>query len=114
LSLFNEALTVLAGGSANNPELPGHQSLALMVLDPAAFAGPEYYLKEMKRFMAHVRSSRSRSGSEGIRLPGERGFAALADSRVNGISLDNDKLAMLRKIAADNQIEPNLFQPASA
>lgn len=106
LSLFNEALTALAGGSANNPQAPSHQSFALMVLDPSAFAGSGYFLEEMKRFLEHVKSSRLRPGFDEIRLPGERGFAALEDCRINGIPLDDDKLQMLRKIADDNGIEP--------
>lgn len=106
LSLFIEALTVLAGGSANNPKAPSRQSLALMVLAPSAFAGTAYYTREMKRFIKHVKSSRVRTGFDAIRLPGERGFAALADCRIHGIPLGSDKLRMLRQIAADNGIEP--------
>ena len=106
LSLFNEALTALAGGSANNPKAPSYQSFALMVLDPAAFAGPEYYLEEMNRFVEHVKSSRIRPGFDEVRLPGERGFVALEDCRVHGIPLDDDKLHMLRKIADDHGIQP--------
>jgi L-lactate dehydrogenase len=106
LSLLNEALTVLGGGSANNPQAPSHQSFALMALDPAAFAGPDYYLKEMERFLDHVKSSHLRPGFDRIRLPGERGFTALQECRVHGIPLDDDKLLVLRNIAHDNGIEP--------
>jgi L-lactate dehydrogenase len=105
LSLFNEALTVLAGGSANNPELESHQTFALMVLDPDAFAGSEYYLREMKRYMEYLRSSRKREGFEAVRLPGERGFAALADCEANGVPLDEGKLKMLREIAEANGVQ---------
>jgi L-lactate dehydrogenase len=106
LSLFNEALTVLSGGSANNPEAASYQSFALMALDPEAFCGREYYEKEMQRFLAHVRTSRSRSGTSSIRLPGERGFAALADCRANGVPLDDAKMARLREIAEANGVDP--------
>ena len=106
LSLFNEALTAMAGGSANNPQAPSYQSFALMVLDPSAFAGSRYYLDEMDRFLGHVKSSRLRPGFDEIRLPGERGFVALEDCRIHGIPLAEDKLQMLRKIADDNGIEP--------
>jgi len=80
LSLFNEALTVMSGGSANNPDMPLHQSFALMVLDPAGFAGMDYYKKEMDRFLKHLLSSRNREGFE-LRLPGSRGFEYLKDCR---------------------------------
>ena len=105
LSLFNEALTVLAGGSANNPGRTMHQSFSLLVLDPDAFCGAEYYRNEMERFITHVKNSRPRPGQE-VRLPGERGFAALADCRENGIPLDEHKLSLLSKIAEENEIEP--------
>ena len=105
LSLFNEALTVLAGGSANNPDAELYQSFSLMALDPAAFGGSDYFFKEMRRFLAHVKSSRVRSHFKEIRLPGERGFAALEGCRIYGVPLDDNKLRMLRKLADDNGIE---------
>ncbi|MBN1352643.1 Ldh family oxidoreductase [candidate division KSB1 bacterium] len=98
LSLFNEALTVLAGGSANNPASPSYQSFALIVLDPDAFAGAEYYQREMKRYLDFVKKARPRPGFE-VRLPGERGFAALEDCRKNGIPLSDEKLGLLNKLA---------------
>lgn len=105
LSLFNEALTVMAGGSANNPEAQSCQSFSLMVLDPAAFGGSEYFSKEMQRFLSYLKSSRVRPQVKEVRLPGERGFAALADCRIHGVPLDDGKLAMLRKLADKNGIE---------
>ena len=106
LSLFNEALTVLAGGSANNPDAPQYQSFAVHVLDPAAFAGRQYYDNEMSRYVRYLKSSRVRPGCERVRLPGERGFAALTDSRANGLPLDDDKLQMLKEIAEQHGLEP--------
>ena len=106
LSLFIEALTVLAGGSANNPDVPAHQAVCLLVLDPASFGGADGYAEEMKRFIAHVRSARPRPDHGPVRLPGERGFAALADCRRNGVPLDDAKLAMLRRLAEAVGLEP--------
>jgi len=106
LSLFNEAMTVVMGGSANNPDLPQTQSFGLTVIDPQHFAGKEYYDREMKRFVSRVKSSRGRPGVEAVRLPGERGFAALAECREKGVPLDDEKLGMLRKIAKENGIAP--------
>lgn len=104
LSLFNEALTVLAGGSANNPAAETYQSFALLVIDPAGFAGSDYFLSEMNRFLEYLKSSRLRPGFNEIRLPGERGFKALEYCRTHGIPLDADKLEMLRTIADENGI----------
>jgi LDH2 family malate/lactate/ureidoglycolate dehydrogenase len=105
LSLFNEALTVLAGGSANNFRLPQRQNAGLMVLDPGLFGTRKYYQKEMKRFVRHVKSSRVRPGFEAVRLPGERGFAALDDARKRGLPLDGAKLGMIEKIASENGLK---------
>lgn len=106
LSLFNEALAILAGGRANDPKSESNQSFSLLVINPAAFGGREYYQQEMQRFLTHVRSSRTLPGKDKIRLPGERGFACLADCREHGIPLDETKLALLRKIAVENELEP--------
>lgn len=105
LSLFNEALTALAGGNANNPETPTQQSFSLLVLDPGAFAGSDYFLSEMKRFIEYMKSSRVRAGFE-VRLPGERGFAALEDCRKNGVPLNEAKLRLLKRIAEDSGMKP--------
>lgn len=99
LSLFNEALTVVAGGSANNPDVPSRQSFGITVIDPAHFAGQEHYTAEMTRFLARVRASRPRPGVDRVRLPGERGFAALANCCRHGVPLDDEKIALLRTIA---------------
>lgn len=106
LSLFNEALTVMAGGSANNPDADPHQSFSLMVLDPAAFAGWDYYEREMQRYLVHLKSSRIRPDWEEIRLPGERGFAALADCRRHGVPLGEHKLGILRNLAKEHGVAP--------
>ena len=102
ISLFIEALTALSGGSANNPEAPQRQSASILALDPDAFAGREYYRREMERFVKHVKSSRKRPGFDAVRLPGERGFAALDDAKRKGVPLDKAKLEMLKTIAAEN------------
>jgi L-lactate dehydrogenase len=106
LSLFCEALAVLAGGSANNPQLPQHQNFCMLVLDPAKFAGKEAFAAEMRRYVAWLKSSRVRPGFQGIRLPGERGFANLRDAKRNGVPLDDAKVAMLRRLAKDTGLTP--------
>lgn len=104
LSLFIEALTVMCGGSANNPKARSHQSVSLIVLDPRKFAGAAYYGKEMARFIAHVKRSRVRPGFDAVRLPGERGLAALAEARKKGVPVDDAKLRMLEEIAKENGV----------
>ena len=105
LSLWIESLVALSGASANNPELPNLQSFMLMVLDPEAFAGKDYYLKEMKRFVAHVKSSRARPGFQSIMLPGEAGLGRLAECRQKGIPLDQSKMEILNTLAVSKGLE---------
>ena len=99
LSLLNEAMTVLAGGSANNPKVPQRQSFGVTVFNPARFGGTSYFLKEMKRFVKRVKGGRARPGFGGVRLPGERGFKALMECRTRGIPLGEEKLRMLKDLA---------------
>lgn len=105
LSLWIEALVAMSGGSANNQSLPNLQSFILLVLDPGAFAGREYFAKEMKRFTAHVRSSRPRPGFDRVRFPGESGLGRLRDCRANGLPLDDGKIDMLKKLAGETGVE---------
>ena len=105
-SLWCEALTAMAGGSANNPKVEGRQSFNLTVIDPQAFAGLDYYRQEMRRFIAHVKSSRLRQGVAAIRLPGERGARQLAESRQHGVELDGALFDKLNAIAAKNGLKP--------
>lgn len=102
LSLFTEALAALCGGRANDPSHPDRQFCALLVLDPSAFAGRPTYQAEMKRFLAHLRTSRPRPGHARARLPGARGFAAMEEAFERGVPLDAAKLALLEGLARSN------------
>ena len=75
-----------------------------MVLDPEAFGGREQFNRKTEAFLDYVRSSRLRDPEVPIRLPGERGYAALDDCRQNGIPLDEEKLEMLSAIAESNSM----------
>lgn len=103
-SLFIEALAALSGGSANNPAAPSFQSFSLIILNPALFGGLEYYRNEMERFLGHLKSARVRPGFKAIRLPGERGFDALAACRAKGIPLDDEKMDLLRNLSRESGI----------
>jgi len=106
LSLWCEALTALAAGSCNNPQAPSRQSFSVLAIDPEAFAGAEYYLGEMRRFVAHLRTSRTRPGFEKIRLPGERALEALARAEEEGVPVEEEMLGRLSAMAARNGIAP--------
>jgi len=106
LGLWCEALTAMAGGHCNNPDLEQRQSFNLTVIDPEAFAGMDYYLREMERFVAHVKSSRLQEGFDEIRLPGERMLRQLAESERDGIELQPHILKTLNQVAERNGLDP--------
>jgi len=106
LSLWAEALTAMAGGSANNPAVPDRQSFCLTVSDPEAFAGGDYYYREMSRFVAHVKGSRLRPGFEAILLPGERAQRAAEEAEARGVAVEDRLVAMLDEVAERNGLEP--------
>lgn len=99
MSLWCEALTAMAGGSANNPQSKTRQSFNLTVIDPAAFEGTEYYYSEIDRFITRVKQSRLRPGYKEIRLPGERALKQLIYSQEHGIDVNIDLLIKLNDIA---------------
>jgi LDH2 family malate/lactate/ureidoglycolate dehydrogenase len=105
-AFWGEALTAMAGGSCNNPHLEQRQSFNLTVIDPEAFAGMDYYRREMERFVAWVRSSRTAPGVDKIRLPGERMLQTIAASRRNGIEIGQGLLDRLNEVAKRNGLEP--------
>ncbi len=104
MSLWNEALTALAGGDCNNPEAKTRQSFNLTVADPELFAGGNYYFKEMNRFIEHIKQSRVMTGFDRIRLPGERRFQNLRESEANGVKVEESLVDNLNRIAEKNKI----------
>jgi L-lactate dehydrogenase len=105
-ALWTEALTALAGGKTNNPELEQRQTFNLTVIDPEAFEGMDSYQAEMERFVAHVKSSRVREGFDAIRLPGERLQQQIAESEAGGVEVDADMLETLNGLAEKHGLEP--------
>jgi len=104
LSLWCEALTAAGGGECNNPQSRTQQNFTLQVVDPASLGGRDAYLAEIARFVRHVQSSRPRPGVAAVRLPGERGLAALRQARSDGVSVSDAMLAKLDELAAKTGI----------
>jgi L-lactate dehydrogenase len=100
LSLWCEALTAAGGGECNNPQSRTQQNFTLQVIDPAVLGGRDQYFAEIGRFVRHVRSSRPRPGVTAVRLPGERGLAALRRARIDGVDVPETMLAKLDELAA--------------
>jgi len=105
-AMWAEALTAMAGGKTNNPELEQRQTINLTVIDPEAFEGTGYYVQEMDRFVGHIKTSRLREGVHEIRLPGERFLRQLAESEKSGVDVDPDMLETLNGLAEKHGLEP--------
>lgn len=106
MSLWIEALTAMAGGSCNNPDVPISQTFILTVMEPDHFGGREYYKKEMTRFIAHLLDNRVRPGFEGIRIPGARGHAAMRAAKKDGIPVEDYLFEKLQALAREAGISP--------
>jgi L-lactate dehydrogenase len=104
LSLWNEAMTALAGGDCNNPEAKTRQSFTLTIIDPRAFAGADAYRREIARFLAFLKTSRVHPAHDRIRIPGESGFRQLKESASTGIPLEPGLVETLNKVADKNGI----------
>lgn len=104
LSLFNKILAALSGGGANNPVSKPHQAFSFLILDPDAFAGRDFFYAEMKRFLAYIKSSRLRNGVKNIWIPGEQAFGRLADSKRQGVPLNDKAIQLLKQIAEESGI----------
>ncbi len=103
LGLWAEAMAALLGGEPNTDhEAPGGgQSVAVTVIDPAAFVGAEAFRQRMRAYVERLKSSRRRDGSDAIRLPGERGLAALAEAKRVGIDVEGRMIEQLTQAAAE-------------
>ncbi|HUT36659.1 MAG TPA: Ldh family oxidoreductase [Planctomycetota bacterium] len=106
LSLWAEALTAMAGGSANNPDVPDRQTFCLTVTDPEAFAGRDCYAREMTRFLAHLKNSRLRPGFDAVLLPGERAQRAAEEAEARGVLVEDRLVELLNEAAARNGLRP--------
>jgi LDH2 family malate/lactate/ureidoglycolate dehydrogenase len=99
LALWIEALTAMAGGSCNNPERDQHQSFTLIVIDPEAFEGSQYYTTEVQRMCKRTTGGRRREGVQEIRLPGQRMQEQISRSMTDGVEISTQLLESLNALA---------------
>jgi L-lactate dehydrogenase len=97
LALLVEALTSgLAGhGRADEPREWG-ASVFLQLIDPAAFAGRDAFVRETERLAEICRAAPVAAGQPPVRLPGERALALRAEQLGNGVALRDGILESLR------------------
>ncbi len=110
LSLWCEAMSVLAGGNANDPDRPGKQAINLVVIDPEAFAGEQHFRQEMERFVSHMKDTRLREGYDEVRLPGEHSYQRIARARRQGVNVEDWVLDDLRTIAGDADLNAGFLE----
>ncbi len=88
LGLLVEALTAaLSGhGRSDHPTKWG-ASVFLQLLDPQAFGGLEYFIREMDWLAEACRSNQTKQGDPPVRLPGERALGLCTKQIQEGVSL---------------------------
>lgn len=97
--------TVLTGGAADwdvrSVDAPQaqHVSHVFLVINPMDVRGGDAYLADASRFAELIARSSPRDGSSPVRLPGERGFRALADAEREGLRLRQSLIDQLRDVA---------------
>jgi LDH2 family malate/lactate/ureidoglycolate dehydrogenase len=96
LGLLVEALALaLPGyGRAQQPDAFG-QGVFIQAIDSAAFAGREHFLREMDHLAESCRRSRPRPGTSGVRVPGERALASMAEQERHGVKVSDEALKRL-------------------
>jgi L-2-hydroxycarboxylate dehydrogenase (NAD+) len=109
LSLLMEAMAGVASGSAfggkvgnpyldlDRPQSTGH---LFMAFKPDMFVGPEAYRSRMNELTERAKSSPLADGFDEILMPGEREARMAAETRISGIVVPPEDIAMLNAEAA--------------
>jgi len=91
LGLMIEALSAcLSGGGramAGETKKPAGSSAYIQIIEPEKFAGRATFMKEMDRLTRELVDTPPRPGSNGVRIPGQRAFAARREQLEKGIAL---------------------------
>jgi len=96
LSLLVEALTGgLAGHGRADPKEGWGATVFLQIIDPAAFAGREAFVRQTGEIARQCHASRPAQPGRAVRLPGEKGFALAARQREEGVALHESIVPLL-------------------
>ena len=88
LALLVEALTGgLAGFGRADPSEGWGATVYVQVLDPAAFGGRDAFVRQMDWLVEACHAAAPRPGTQGARLPGERGLALAREQARDGVAL---------------------------
>jgi len=104
LSLFCEILAgSLTGGFASNPAAPTAgrlvNNMTSLVLDPAAFAGTDFFAGDLARLMEWTKASPPREPGGAVLFPGEIERAVRRERSTNGVPLDTETRSQIRAAA---------------
>jgi len=106
LGLLIEAMTAgLAGHGRADPPAGWGGTVFVQVLDPAAFGGLDAFLRQMD-FLVSARATPVRTGTEGVRLPGERGLMRYREQLASGVCLYPTILPSLETWASKYGVPP--------
>ncbi|HSI54862.1 MAG: Ldh family oxidoreductase [Ramlibacter sp.] len=88
LSLLVEALTGGLAGHGRADEKEGWgATVFLQIIDPAAFAGAEAFVRQTSEVARQSRASRPAKPGNAVRTPGERGVKLARQQRESGVTL---------------------------
>jgi|APSaa5957512622_1039677.scaffolds.fasta_scaffold46070_2 (2R)-3-sulfolactate dehydrogenase (NADP+) len=101
LSLWIEAMSAAAGFHTANVEKKGGQNALIFALNIGALGGIDHYRKMIEELIPFAVSGLPAKGSSGSRLPGARGWKALEEARILGMSLDESLKNSLDEFAQE-------------
>lgn len=85
-----------------------------LVLNPAAFRPLDEFLENVDAVIRRIKETPAMPGSEGVTLPGERGFRRAAEAERLGIPLPASTFAKLREFEAESGVPlPEASVPAA-
>jgi LDH2 family malate/lactate/ureidoglycolate dehydrogenase len=101
LSFWIEAMSAAAGFQTANAQKKGGQNVHILVLKIESLGGLDHYRQMMDELIPFTLSSPPAEGSSEPRLSGARGWKALEDARILGISLDESLVLKLDELAEE-------------
>ena len=100
MALTVEMLTQALSGHGRSEDVTRWGgNVFLQIMDPAAFAGADPFVREVEALNAACRASRPAPGFDAVRIPGDRAARMLDRSRTEGIALPDEVWTRVRAAA---------------
>lgn len=108
LGIMIEVLTnALCGFGRNDNPARWGGTVFVQIIDPKAFAGTDFFLKEIEYFIEQCKNSRAINDSNPIRMPGERGLKLKEFQLKNGVELLPETISSLFELSTKFKIPLN-------